>query len=170
MTDALLRLGTNGLTGFIGWWADSRRRRQQDQRTQRRDAAEDLLAWIPRLRDKLVFLESSCDMEQWREVMTVAFASTHRVDEIIPDRWRHLRRSLRDAIGNGAGGIMWIDLTPSLANTPLTFHHRWTMNAIEYLDYVQSKVQAWQQAYSASTARRIDMLSYNDWLVRTERQ
>jgi len=169
MTDALIRFGTNGINGIVGVWADGRRRRQEDERTLRRAAGADLLAWVPRLRDQLVSLESRCDMDQWREVMTVAFASTHRVEELIPSRWRHLRRSLRDAVGNGAGGIMWIDLTPSLADAELTFHPRWTMNAVEYLDYVQARVQTWQQAFSATRAKRIKLLSYNDWLLRTDR-
>ena len=169
MTDALIRFGTNGINGVIGVWADNRRRRQDDERTLRRAAEEDLLSAVPRLRDQLVRLESHCEMDRWREVMTLAFASTHRVEELIPRRWRHMRGSLRDAVGNGAGGIMWIDLTPSLADAELTFHPRWMMNAVEYLDYVQARVQTWQQAFSASRAKTINLLSYNDWLLRTDR-
>ncbi|PPL19213.1 hypothetical protein [Microterricola pindariensis] len=169
MTDVVGKLGGSVLGRFVGVWADSRRREQEDQRALRRGGADDLLAWIPELRELLVRLETTREVEPWKAVMSRAFTSMRRAEQLAPHEWRHLSGSLFDAIGNGAGSVVWIDLTPSLAEEAPTYDHRWTMNAVEYIEYLQAKVQQWKHAYSAKRAAKVKLLSYNDWLHFTGR-
>lgn len=169
MTDIVGKIGSDAISGFLGIWADSRKRRGEDERTLRRQAAEDMLFWIPALRDLLYRLEAECDRDEWRRVMTEAFASVRRTGESAPHGWNHLRGSLIDAVGNGAGSVVWIELSPSTADGDLTYDHRWTINAAEYLEYLQAQVQRWRNSYGRREAARVALLTYNDWLLRTNR-
>ena len=65
--------------------------------------------------------------------------------------------------------MMWVDISPQSVRDDLVYSNRWTGNAAEYLEYVQSRAQLWKAAFSAREARRVRLLSYNDWLIRTER-
>lgn len=47
----------------------------------------------------------------------------------------------------------------------LTYDHLWTMNAVEYLDYLQSAVRRWKKVYRQKDPARVVLLSYNDWLL-----
>ena len=167
MSDAATKLGSSAITGLIGVWGESRRRRLDDERTQRREAAADLLAWIPELRNRLLLLEAEYDIQAWRDLMTRAYASARRVEQTVPHGWTHLRQSLWDAVGSGAGSVAWIDLDPTFVEPGLSYHHRWTSNAVEYLEYVQAKVQRWHNAYGSRRARKVVLLSYNNWLLKT---
>lgn len=169
MTDVVGQVFGSAISAIITARVGDRRRREDDQRALRRGAADDLLSWIPELRDRLWLLQTECDLPAWTTVMTLAFASCRRVYEVTPARWGHLIRSLRDSIGNGAGSVMWIDIAPGSVRDDLVYDHRWTGNAAEYLEYVQSHVQRWRDVHSAREARRVRLLSYNDWLIRTER-
>ncbi|MCU1471009.1 MAG: hypothetical protein JWQ39_2158 [Glaciihabitans sp.] len=169
MSDVVGRVSGSAISAVIGVLTDGRRRRNDDRRAQRRTAADDLLSWIPELRERLWLLQSECDLSAWRTVMSAAFASCLRVDEITPGGWGHLTHSLRDSIGNGAGSVMWIDISPQSVHDDLAYNNRWTGNAAEYLEYVQSRVQRWRAAFSEREARRVRLLSYNNWLIRTNR-
>jgi hypothetical protein len=169
MSDVVSRISGSAIGSVIAALTDVQRRRNDDRRGQRRSAADDLLNWIPELRERLWLLQSECDFPAWRNVMSAAFASCLRVDETTPNGWRHLIRSLRDAIGNGAGSVMWIDISPELVQEDLVYSDRWTSNAAEYLEYMQSRVQLWKAAFSAREAGRVRLLSYNDWLIHTKR-
>ncbi|WP_157497063.1 hypothetical protein [Leifsonia sp. Leaf264] len=166
MTDAVTRLGSSALNGLLGLWVDGRRRLHEDQRLQRRNAADDLLSWIPEMRELLVRLESEQDPDVWRALMAKTYGSVRGTTDLTPLGWRHLRHSLFDAIGSGAGAVVWIDLDPEAADGELTYDHLWTMNAVEYLDHLQSVVRRWKKAYRQKDAARVVLLSYNDWLLR----
>ncbi|WP_157962470.1 hypothetical protein [Homoserinimonas sp. OAct 916] len=64
---------------------------------------------------------------------------------------------------------MWIDLEPSAADGDLSYHYRWTTNAVEYLEYVQARVQLWHQSFDQRKAQEIHLVSYNNWLIQTGR-
>lgn len=144
-------------------------RKDDDRRARRRGAAADLLEWIPELRELLVGLESRCDKDRWEGTMRAAFASLRRVREVTPGGSNHLRQSIFDCIGNGAGAVVCIDSEPSLAEECPTFDRRWTENAAEYIEYLHSRVQAWRDEYATRNAAKVQLLSYNDWLLRLER-
>ncbi|HEX4444521.1 MAG TPA: hypothetical protein VHZ81_13205 [Galbitalea sp.] len=169
MSDVVVRATGSAISSVITALTDGRRRRNDDRRAQRRSAADDLLSWIPELRERLWLLQSECVLSAWRTVMSAAFASCLRVGEITPGGWGHLTHSLRDSIGNGAGSVMWIDISPQSVQDDLVYDNRWTGNAAEYLEYVQSRVQRWRAAFSEREARRVRLLSYNAWLIRTDR-
>lgn len=92
-----------------------------------------------------------------------------RVGELTPRGWGHLHHSTFDAVGNGAGGVVWIDVAPTWADDALSYSPEWSTNAAEYLDYVQARVQAWHHEYRVRKAAQVRLLSYQDWLIRTHR-
>lgn len=102
----MTRLGSSALNGLLGLWVDGRRRLHEDQRLQRRYAADDLLSWIAELRELLVRLECEQDLDVWRALMTKVYGSVRGTTDLMPLGWRHLRHSLFDAIGNGAGAVV----------------------------------------------------------------
>lgn len=169
MTDIAGGFGGTAIRGFIAAWSDARRRHYEDKRVLRRQAALDLLSWIPELRQLLVRLEAECDEAAWNDAMTRAYASVRRVRELTPRGWGHLHHSLFDAVGNGAGGVVWIDVAPSWAGDALSYSPEWSTNAAEYFEYVQARVQVWHHEYKGRKAARVTLLSYQDWLVRTHR-
>lgn len=168
MSDAVLRASSDAVKGLISAWVQLRRLKAEDERHLRREAAADLLSWIPELRARLYRLESGkCDRKACRRVMVEAYESVRRVRHRTPRGWRHLRLSLFDAIGNGAGSLVWIDVSPSAANRALTYDHRWTGNAAEYLGHMQDAVQRWGDSYERRAADRVLLLSYSEWLERS---
>ena len=169
VTDIAGGFGGTVIKGFIAAWSDARRRLFEDKRALRRQAAVDLLSWIPELRQLLGRLEAECDEAAWNDAMTRAYASVRRVRELTPQEWGHLHHSIFDAVGNGAGGVAWIDVAPSWAGDALSYSPEWSTNAADYLDYVQGRVQAWRNEYGARKAAKVILLSYQDWLVRTRR-
>lgn len=169
MTDIAGGLGGTAIRGFVAAWSDARRRHYEDRRVLRRQAAVDLLSWIPELRQLLLRLEGECNEAAWKDTMTRAYASVRRIRELTPRGWGHLHHSIFDAVGNGAGGVVWIDVAPSWAGHALSYSREWSTNAAEYLDYAQGRVQAWHNAYGARKAEKVTLLSYQDWLVRTHR-
>jgi hypothetical protein len=122
-----------------------------------------LLSWIPGLRQLLVLLKAECDEAAWNDTMTRAYASVRRVGELTPRGWGHLHHSISDAVGNGAGGVMWIDVAPSRAGDALSFSPEWSTNAAEYLDYAQGRVQAWRNAYGTRKAAKVRCSSRTGW-------
>jgi hypothetical protein len=169
VTDLAGGFGGTAIRGFIAACWDSIRRRDEDKRALRRQAAEDLLSWIPELSTLLVRLETECDRAAWDDATTSAYASVRRVRELTPRGWGHLHHSIFDAVGNGAGGAAWIDVAPSWAGEALSYSPEWSTNAAEYLEYVQGRVQAWRNEYGARKAAQVILLSYQNWLVRTRR-
>jgi hypothetical protein len=169
MSDMTAGLSGNIIRGSLAAFSDARRRHYEDKRALRRQAARDLLSWIPELRPLLVRLETECDQAAWNDAMTRSYASLRGVRELTPRGWSHLHQSVFDAVGNGAGGVVWIDVMPSLAADPLSYSPEWSTNAAEYLDYVQGRVQAWHHEYKERKAAMVILLSYQDWLVRTRR-
>lgn len=169
MTDFVTPASGNAVAAIIGAIVQGHTRKADDRRRLRREAAEDLLAWVPELRRRLVLLELECDDSEWRNVMERAYASCRRVYEVAPPSWRHLKHSLLDAIGNGAGAVVWVDIAPAFADGSLVFDKRWTTNAAEYLEYLQSGIQSWSHAYTERQAKRVQLRSYSDWLLRTDR-
>ena len=61
--------------------------------------------------------------------------------------------------------MIWIDLAPALVYGKLTYDHRWTTNAAEYVEYLQARVRRWRQQYTSRNARRVGLLSHNDWVL-----
>jgi len=165
----VLRASSDAVRGLLGAWMQLRTLKAEDQRHLRREAAADLLTWIPELRVRLYRLESGkCDKKAWRRLMAEAYESVRRVRHRTPSGWGHLRLSLFDAIGNGAGSVVWIDVSPSAADGPLTYDRRWTENAAEYLGYMQAVVQRWSDEYGRRSASKVVLLSYIDWLRRSK--
>jgi hypothetical protein len=106
MSDIVGKVSGNLVSAVYANAANARTREDEEHRSRRREAAGDLLAWVPQLRNLLVTLESECDKATWDETMQTAFASMRRVRGTMPEQWKHLHHSIFDAIGNGTGAIV----------------------------------------------------------------
>jgi hypothetical protein len=119
--------------------------RYQDRlRKRRRDedhVAEAARAIVTQLRSLRIVVTKSRDVEvsaaeivnAWRECATAIAETEHR----LPRSWRHLRRSIRAALGELFGGPAWADISFGAELQDVAdFDGRWWDYAVTYYGYV----------------------------------
>jgi hypothetical protein len=149
--------------GAVAWRAQERRR---DDRERRRSAAAVMLPALLRLQRRLERRDTSEPLDKWvrtaRDALTV-------LDEVsLPRPWRHLKRSVRAAVGE-ATGLAFVDLSPTPAREVVSFDDAWLDFAGEYLRYVTAAMVRWRDASTSRAARRITLEDYDTWLRITGR-
>jgi hypothetical protein len=157
-------LGSGIALGVLGDRLALRREHGRDRVSRARDAAEALLPPLRRLRD--LARDSQYDEHHpraWSEAMT-GFARTYDdVGHRLPDGWRHLRQSVRAAIGEFVGGVVMADLDKRMVEYALATPDReWLSHAIDYLEYVVNRLQRWQDE---PLRRRDVLLDFDAWLA-----
>ncbi|MFS0699543.1 hypothetical protein AB6N24_06170 [Cellulomonas sp. 179-A 4D5 NHS] len=151
--------------GIIAWAATTFAYRSKERTSRRREAAD---AIVLRL-DELMRLVRKWDRDaggaRWLEVTEAALnaieAETHR----LPMSWRHLRRSVRAAIGEATGTMAFADRLVHDSNTAVPAPCPiWSTNAEEYFCYALARLRSWRDA-DPITARRVQPLhDFDVWL------
>ena len=134
----------------------------------RREAADEVIETLSNLRRLMRNAENSTDFDQWASVVSSAYDAVDDARHRLPRGWRHLKRSLRAAIGEAVGGVAMVDLRAPSQQLLGTFNHRWVEYALEYIDLTLDSTRRWRDA-KPSMASKINLLSYDDWLAKTER-
>lgn len=155
----------------LGAFADRiavRRERDRDRRVLFREAGDVLLLHLRLLRD--VARDSQYDNHQpreWAECMTGFCRAHDDLGHRLPSTWGHMKRSVRAAVGEFAGGVAMADVDKRMVDYPLPPHdQKWLTNAVEYLEYVIFRMQAWRDDPTTSVRRTPKLLDFDSWLAR----
>lgn len=165
----LASLADTAVGGLIAWATTTWAYRTKERASSRRDAAD---AIVPPL-DELMRLVRKWDQRaggaRWLEVTEAALnaieAETHR----LPRGWRHLRRSVRAAIGEATGTMAFADrVTHDPAAVVPDACPTWAMNAEEYFCYVLDGLRTWRDSGTTWSRRTAPVLDFDAWLARHE--
>jgi hypothetical protein len=166
----LVPFATGAALGVFGDRLSLRREARQDRVSLAREAADQLLPALRHLRD--MARDSTYDEHHpraWSEAITSFTRVCDDFDHRLPDRWHHMRRSVRAALSQYAGGVVMSDLDTRLVHYPLPPRdHTWLTNAIEYLEYVVARVQVWKDTPLGADSRRRALLAFDPWLARRD--
>lgn len=156
-------LGTGVLLGVLGDRLALRRENGRDRLARARDAAQALLPPLRRLRDLARDSQHETHHPRvWSEAIAAFARCCDDVGHRLPDNWRHLRQSVRAAVGEFVGGVAMADLDKRMVDYPLAAPDpEWLMHAVDYLEYVVRLVQQWQDEPSH---RRV-LLGFDAWLA-----
>jgi hypothetical protein len=152
--------------GVLGDRLTLRRDAHNDQIALAREAAGRLLPELRRLRD--LARDSRHDElhpRQWGEAVTGFTRAYDDYGHRLPDRWQHVQRSVRAAVGEFAGGVVDADFDKRLVDYPLPARdYTWLNNAIDYLEYVVWMLQVWNDSPLGRRVRRRQLLASDPWL------
>jgi len=154
----------------LGSALERSRSRADDERRRRRAAAKELLDLLDPIVDRLRVLEELRGIAYWRTHALPLFKHIERVEELTPSRWRHLRLSLREALGNGVdGAVALVEHQASDLTVEVEYNRRWSDHALEYIEMVARQVRRWEGKWTERSARAVALPSFNDWLITTGR-
>jgi hypothetical protein len=150
--------------------------RYQDRlRRKRRDevhAADAARAIVTQLRALEIVVTKSRDIEvtaaeiveAWRTCATAIAENEHR----LPRTWRHLKRSIRAALGELFGGPAWADISyGAVLDDVAEFDGRWWDYAVSYYGYVAERLA--RMADRPEVMEDADLLDFDTWLAVTGR-
>ena len=162
-------LGLAFATGWFGYAFGTRQEREKERRGRRFAAAAELVSPLREVQRLLRLLgrgdTSSEDVAEAFLVWSHAFNNQgHR----LPDSWRHIARSFRDASGTVFGGVSLVHISPATTELELPKPDvMWQDCADDYLDYTANAILRWGD--SSRDAPK-DLMTYEAWLVRTGRR
>jgi hypothetical protein len=158
-----------GLFGsYTAYRLSTRTARDAESRAIRREASADLSAPLRDLRTmtrrwgraELSQAEVASAVVAWSEAFD---RQGHR----LPDKWRHVGRSVRAAVGEVFGGVAMVDLRPNMGDYPLAEpNFKWQDFADDYLTFVLNAVVRWGDAQPRSTT----LHDFDSWLYATGRR
>ncbi len=100
----------------------------------------------------------------WERVLGDVYDALNAAAPVLPDRMRHLRRSIRDACGEALGGVARFGRAQIHEHPePAAFDPVWSENARDYLDVAIGSIRRWKESKErdASTVRAP---TYDEWL------
>lgn len=155
--------------GAVGMrYQDRLRRRRRDEE----HVAEAARAIVTQLRSLKLVVTKSRDVEvsaaeivdAWRECATAIAETEHR----LPRSWRHLRRSIRAALGELFGGPAWADISYGAELQDVAdFDGRWWDYAVAYYGYVADGLA--RIADRPEAVNKSELLDFDTWLAVTGR-
>lgn len=156
-------------TGWLGFIFGTRQERERERRARNFSAATELSA---PLREFQRLLRSFGRVDVARDELTTAVLCWAKAYDDhghrLPHEWRHVARSVRDAVGTVFDGVALVHIRPDTADVDLGDPDvMWQDFADDYLNYVAGCVLEWGDA---SRAAPRDLMTYEEWLVRTERR
>ena len=158
-----------GVSAWLAFFFGGRQSRKQEERGQRRLSAADLAQPLRDLRT-LVRKHGRVDIEEG-EVSSAFqswFEAVDRQQHRLPERWRHVSRSVRAAAGTVFGAVSFVDIRPDTAREPLEDPDGlWQDFADDYLGYVLDRIMRWGDS---SESGRTELLQFDPWLVRSGRR
>lgn len=135
----------------------------------RREAAEEIIGALGKLRDLLRDVQIDRDIDQWTVPVNVAYDAIDDARHRLPQDLRHLKQSVRFALGEAVGGPSFADLRPSKEREELAdYNHRWNEYAIEYIQMAMNSIREWRDA-SAKSASNVRLPGFDQWLAKTNR-
>jgi hypothetical protein len=135
----------------------------------RLETAEELITSLSELRRLLRDAEGSRNLETWSRAVEFTFEAVDDARHRLPPGWRHLKHSLRAALGEAVGGVAYIDLHSASDQAELAaYNYRWTEYAMEYTDLVVDSVRRWRDV-RANGAPKVALASFDKWLAETGR-
>lgn len=155
---------------FLSARFGGRQRAQADEVKQRRSTASAIIDQLLAVRALLREARHFRDVAVWRDAIEALYDALDNARYRLPDGFRHMKRSVRAAIGE-ATGLSLTDSWPRSQNDTddLAEHSdAWTTNAIDYIDLLVDALRAWRDARPKS-ADRISVRSFDSWLAVTER-
>jgi hypothetical protein len=103
-------------------------------------------------------------VEAWRACATAIVENQHR----LPRSWRHLRRSIRAALGELFGGPSWADTSyGDELEDVADFNGRWWDYALTYCGYLADRLA--EVADRPEIASSAELLDFDTWLAATGR-
>ncbi|WP_457208579.1 hypothetical protein [Nocardioides sp. P5_C9_2] len=162
-------LGLSLATGWFGYVFGTRQERDKERRGRNFAAGAELVSQIREVQ-RLLRLLGRGDIDA-NEVASAFLAWSHAYDNAghrLPDEWRHIALSVRDASGTVFGGVSLVHLRPDTMKLGLAEPDAmWQDYADDYLDYVANAILRWGD--SNRDAPRT-LMTYEAWLVRTDRR
>jgi hypothetical protein len=135
----------------------------------RRERAEEIIRALTKLRDLLRDVENDIRIEQWTLPIITAYDTIDDARYRLPEGFRHLKQSIRFALGEAVGGPSLADLRPSNEHGELAdYNHRWNEYAIEYIEMATNSIREWRDS-SAKSASRTRLTSFDQWLASANR-
>ena len=157
------------VSAWAGYTFGVRRERDAERRIRDRDAAMSLVKPLRELQRLLRTLGR--DSVTTDEVASAFLAWAQACDDHghrLPRQWRRLIRSVRDAAGTVFGGVSLIHIRPDSRHFDLGEpDEMWQDFADEYIDYIAASILIWGDS-SREASKQV--MSYDDWLVKTERR
>lgn len=148
----------------------SRQRERAEANELRRNTASFLIERLADLKALLRSAEHSRDVSVWRATIEATYDAFDDARHRLPPRLRHVKRSLRYAIGE-ATALSFVDHWRSGdddSDEMADYNYRWTTYAIDYVDVVTDSVRRWRDS-DARTADKVRVSDFDAWLRETER-
>lgn len=157
------------VTGWLGYMFGARQEREKERRARSVTAAAELVGPLRELQRLLRWFGRG---DVATNEVTNAFAVWSKAYDNhghrLPREWRHLARSVRDGAGTVFGGVSLVHIRPDSTQLPLAKPDAmWQDYADEYLEYAARCVLNWGDA---SREAPKDLMTYDVWMVRTDRQ
>jgi hypothetical protein len=157
-----ITLGIGLVLGVVADRLTYRREKQRDRELLAREAARLLAPAVRRLQG--LARESTPGGARhpraWSEAMASFVEAYELTGHRLPPSWRHLKHSVRGAVGEFAGGVAVSDVDTRLVDYPLPEHsEEWRAAADDYLGYACGALQRWGDDSSAS----LKLLGFDDW-------
>ncbi len=164
--DVLPHAMTLGIGVVLGVLADRltyRREEGRDRELLAREAARLLAPAVRRLQGLTRDSADGGELQPraWSEAMASFVDGFELVGHRLPSGWRHLKQSVRAAVGEFAGAVAASDTDRRLIDYALPEHsEEWRIAADDYLGYAHGVLQRWGD--DPSTSRRL--LGFDAWL------
>jgi len=146
----------------------ARARRSEDARRRRRAAADHVYRSLLVLKGLMLRKDIGKDLEVWVEAVRSSYDALDEHEYTLPHQWRHLKRSMRYAIGE-ATCLGLIDLSTVEPSEAVAFNGTWLEFGGDYLEYVTRSVGRWRELYSERKANSAEIMDFDAWLARTGR-
>jgi hypothetical protein len=170
----LLTLLSSTIAASTGAYVSARfgtlQREQADSARLRRATAEELIESLLDVRRLLRSAATSRDVREWTAAVEACFDNIDNARHRLPKSFRHLKFSVRGAIGEAVGAVAFADLTRSSDDYVELgeYDHKWSEFAIEYIEAATDSIRRWRDSKS-SVADKLSLRGYDDWLAATGR-
>ncbi|WP_156786346.1 hypothetical protein [Microterricola viridarii] len=169
----LVGIVTTALAAGVGAYVSARlgvvHAERADSNRLRRETAEEIIGALTKLRDLLRDVQNDRSPEQWTVPVITAYDTIDDARFRLPQGLRHLKQSVRFALGEAVGGPSLADLRPSSERDELAdYNHRWNEYAIEYVEMAMDSVRQWRDA-PAKSASSVRLPGFDQWLAKTNR-
>lgn len=145
--------------------------RRQQKREDRQRAANQLLSALVPIVEELRMYQWRRRPKRWKKLLRRLYAALDVHAPIFPHQWRHLKRSVRDSVGNAVGGgVVFVDLLDIQDDAELALPSRWTMHGADYLDGTVSVIRRWGTTRSSWRAHRTILPTFDAWVTANNLQ
>lgn len=140
--------------------------RRRQEREDRQRAAAQLLSTLVPIVEELRMYQWRRRPKRWKKLLRRLYAALDVHAPVIPPQWHHLKRSIRDSVGNAVGGgVVFVDLINVQDDTELSLPSRWTMHAADYLDGAIRGIRWWGTTRSSWRSRRATLPTFDAWVA-----